>query len=472
MTELTELSLAEVGDLIRARGASSVEVVKACLKRIAAWQDYTNAFIDLRAEEALREARARDRDLARGVVRGPLHGVPLAHKDMYYRAGRVSTCGSVIRKGWKAPVTCTALARLDAAGAIDLGTLNMAEWAGGPTGHNMHVGDCRNPWNPAHITGGSSSGTGAATAARMVYGGLGSDTGGSIRLPAAACGVVGLKPTWSRVSRYGVMARAWSLDCVGPLARTVRDCARFMTALAGHDPLDPTSAQEPVPDYEALLGGGVKGLRIGLPRNFYFDNAHPEVVAAIKAAMREFEAMGAIVVPITVPDPARMFEAADVLSKTETAVIHRRWMIERPQDYSRQLFARAEAGFHVPAVRYIEAQAMRGPIIREFVERVFSKVDVVAATVIDHPVPTRAETDVQVSGQVPAMVGRITRPTRPFNYLALPAIAVPCGFGSAGLPIAFQLAARPFAEARLMQIAHAYQEATNWHRQTPTMQHN
>jgi len=469
MTDLTELSLAEVGDLIRARKVSSVEVVKANLKRIAAWQGYTNAFIDVRGDEALKQARALDRDLSRGIVRGVLHGVPLAHKDMYYRAGKISTCGSVIRKKWKADFTCTPLANLDAAGAVDLGTLNMAEWAGGPTGHNIHVGDCKNPWNPAHITGGSSSGTGAAVAARMAYGGLGSDTGGSIRLPAAACGVVGLKPTWSRVSRYGVMARAWSLDCVGPLTRTVRDCARFMRALAGHDPMDPTSSREPVPDYEGMLGAGVKGLRIGLPKNFYFDSAHPETVASIHAALKVLEDLGAIVVPITVPDPARMFESADTLSKTEAAVIHRRWMAERPKDYSPQLFARTEAGFHIPAMRYIEAQAMRGPVIRDFVEKVFSKVDMVAATVIDHPVPTRAETDVQVSGAVPAMVGRITRPTRPFNYLALPSIAVPCGFGKAGLPISFQLAGRPFAEGRLMQAAHAYQEATDWHMRSPKM---
>ena len=256
--------LSEVADAIAAGRLTSVQATEACLARIEIWQPRTNAFLRLYKEKALEQARAMDRELAAGKRRGPLHGVPMAHKDMYYRKGERSTGGSAIRRDWTAPVTATALQKLDAAGVVELGFLNMAEFAAGPTGHNVHHGHCRNPWDSSRVTGGRSSGSGASVAARMVYGALGSDTGGSIRLPASACGVVGMKATYGRVSRAGAVARSWSLDHVGPLTRTVRDNARMLGILAGHDPDDSTTSEKPVPDYEALLEGGVNGLRIGL----------------------------------------------------------------------------------------------------------------------------------------------------------------------------------------------------------------
>jgi aspartyl-tRNA(Asn)/glutamyl-tRNA(Gln) amidotransferase subunit A len=239
--DLALRDLSEVADAIAAGRITSVQATEACLARIAVWQPRTNAFLRLNKEKALEQARAMDKELAAGKRRGPLHGVPMAHKDMYYRAGEISTGGSAIRRNWVAPVTSTALQKLDAAGVVELGFLNMAEFAAGPTGHNVHHGHCRNPWDDKRVTGGSSSGSGASVAARMVYGALGSDTGGSIRLPASACGVVGMKATYGRVSRAGAVARSWTLDHVGPLTRTVRDNARMLAIVAGHDPDDAAS---------------------------------------------------------------------------------------------------------------------------------------------------------------------------------------------------------------------------------------
>src|SRR5207253_1767604 len=229
---------------------------------------------------------------------GPLGGIPLAHKDMFYRSGQVSNCGSKIRRGWVAAETSAALERLDTAGALDIGTLNMSEFAYGPTGHNEHWGDCRNPWHPDYITGGSSSGSGAAVAARLVYGALGSDTGGSIRLPAAACGVIGLKATYGRVSRYGAMARAWSLDHVGPLTRTAEDCALMLAAIAGHDANDGAIGHEPVPDFTAGLGDGIKGLRVGVVIEADDAPVDPEVRAALEASLAVLRSLGAETVPV------------------------------------------------------------------------------------------------------------------------------------------------------------------------------
>lgn len=262
--DIALLDLSEAADAIASRKLTSVQATEACLARIDAWQPRTNAFLRIDKDGALKRARAMDAELAAGKRRSALHGVPMAHKDLYYRKDEISTAGSAIRRHWRAPFTATVLERLDAAGAVELGFLNMAEFAAGPTGHNVHFGHCRNPWDELRVTGGSSSGSGASVAARMVYGSLGSDTGGSIRLPASACGVVGMKATYGRVSRHGAAARSWSLDHVGPLTRSVRDNARMLAAIAGTDENDSTASAVPVPDYEAELNAGIKGLRIGL----------------------------------------------------------------------------------------------------------------------------------------------------------------------------------------------------------------
>jgi aspartyl-tRNA(Asn)/glutamyl-tRNA(Gln) amidotransferase subunit A len=462
------MTLAQAAQAIRARQLSSVEATQAALARIARWQPRLNCFIALDAEGALTQAAALDADLARGHIRGALHGVPLAHKDMFYRTGRISTCGSEIRRHWRASTTATVLARLDGGGAVDLGTLNMSEFAAGPTGHNEHFGHCRNPHNPAHVTGGSSSGSGAAVAARLVYGALGSDTGGSIRLPAAANGVIGLKPTYGRVSRYGAMPRAWSLDHVGTLTRTAEDCALMMAAIAGHDPNDGAISHEPVPDFAAGLKDGIKGLRVGVVADAHDAPVDPEVRGALAASLDVLRALGAQTVPVRLSHLKQWYDFAEIIAKCEGATVHARWLRERPQDYSGHVRTRIEAGLVLPATRYLEALSQRGRHLAEFLAKVMAPVDVIHCPAIPIPIPTIAETDLEGTGEaVLALVGRITQFTRPFNFLGLPVISVPCGFTRNGLPVAFQVAAKPFAEPLLLRVAHSYQMATEFHERVP-----
>src|SRR5262245_54310424 len=298
---LTRLTLIHASDAVRKGEGTSVALTKAALDAFKVGEATINASIALDPEEALETAECLDKLRKVGRVLGPLHGVPLAHKDMYYRAGKPCTCGSKIRRAFRPAYTATAIKRLEKAGSITIGSLNMAEFAQNPTGHNAHFGDCHNPWHVEHCPGGSSSGSGAAVAARCIYGALGSDTGGSIRLPASMCGVTGIKGTQTRVSRFGAMPLSFSADNVGPLARTARDCARLMRTIAGHDPADPTSSTEPVPDYEAALDGDVRGMRVGVPTNFFFDGADQEVLAAFDAAMQVFESRGARTVRLEIP---------------------------------------------------------------------------------------------------------------------------------------------------------------------------
>src|SRR5437899_9860543 len=271
------MSLVAVAKAIAGKKFSCREVTQSCLDRIAQWQPRVNAFMAIDADEALAAADVADAALAKGKLSGPLHGVPMAHKDMYYDAGKVVTCGSRIRRDFVATTTSTALQRLKDAGSVRLGSLQMVEFAYGPTGHNVHYGAVRNPWNVDHITGGSSSGSGSAVAARLTFAALGSDTGGSIRMPAHFCGVTGLKTTYGRISRAGAMPLSQSLDTIGPLARTVEDCALLLGLMAGSDPEDPTAIAGPVPDYMAAAREPIKGLTIGVPSAFYVDDLDPEV---------------------------------------------------------------------------------------------------------------------------------------------------------------------------------------------------
>jgi aspartyl-tRNA(Asn)/glutamyl-tRNA(Gln) amidotransferase subunit A len=465
--DIVRMSLVEVAEAIRRKKLSAVEVARACLDRIDEVQPKVNCYISVERSAVLRAARKADEETASRRKLGVLHGVPLAHKDMYYRKGRISTGGSKILREYKASVTSTVVARLEAAGALWLGGLNMAEFAANPTGHNIHYGNCRNPWNTDHITGGSSSGSGAAVAARTCFASLGSDTGGSVRLPAAVNGVIGLKPTYGLISRHGIIPRSWSHDTVGPLTRTARDCARITRVIAGSDPNDPTSTREPIPDYERGIDAGIKGLKIGVPREHYYDDVTADVRRAMDASLAVLRSLGARIVPIDVPDPKPLFAVSSLISKCEAAAIHARWMRERPQDYSMVVFSRVEDGFHVPAVSYIEALNLRPHFVEEFVRSVYAKCDVFHCPVMTLPVPTIAQTDPDAPGEVPQMIERITRNTRPFNHLGTPALSVPAGFTDNGLPTAFQLVGRPYTEALLFRTAHAYQSATDWHERVP-----
>ena len=468
MTGLADLTLAEAAGAVRARQASAAELLAACWAHLERANPAVNATIWTDRPRAEAAASAADAAVAAGAALGPLHGVPMAHKDMYYQAGRPCTCGSAIRRDFVPAVTATAIARLEAAGASVWGGLNMAEFAQNPTGHNRHYGDCHNPWNLPYITGGSSSGSGASVAARFNYGALGSDTGGSIRLPASACGVSGIKPTQSRVSRYGAMPLSFSHDNVGPLARTARDCALMLGVIAGHDPLDPTSADLPVPDYQAALTGDLRGVRIGLAETYFLDGADAPVVAAVEAALAVLAGRGAIVTRIKLPLMDAVAAYGGIVSRAEGATIHAQWLRERPGDYAAHLSGRMYPGLAIPAAYYIESLSRRGPILRAFAAEVFGAVDLIATPTIRTVLPTLAETDIDHGP--PGTEDRflaVSANTRPFNYLGLPAISVPCGFDPNGLPIGLQLAGRPFAEARVLAAADAYQRDTDWHARVP-----
>ncbi|CAI7991775.1 Glutamyl-tRNA(Gln) amidotransferase subunit A [Geodia barretti] len=357
---------------------------------------------------------------------------------MYYRAGKVSSCGSRIRREFRPATTATVLDRLDAAGAIDLGGLAMVEFAMGPHGFNAHLPRCRNVWDFGRIPCGSSSGSGTAVAGRLVYAALGSDTGGSIRCPAAANGVAGINPTQARVSRFGCMPMSWSLDVMGPLARTVRDCARVLGAIAGADENDATTSAEPVPDYEATLEQSVHGVRIGIPAGYFDEDLDPGVAAAIEAT-----------------------------HAAEGAANHLPWKRERDAEYSDEVGKRLQAGFFIPATDYINALQYRAHALRVFMDAVFGACDALLAPVLPMPTPTLADTAYRDGPAYLKMVVGLTRNTRVVNYLGLPALSVTCGFTPDGMPTSFQLIGRPFAEAFLFRLGHQYQRETDWHRRWP-----
>jgi aspartyl-tRNA(Asn)/glutamyl-tRNA(Gln) amidotransferase subunit A len=471
MSDPALLDLSEIADAIAARRISSVEATQACLSRIKLWQPEVNAFIRLDEEEALSTAAACDAELAAGRSRGKLHGVPLAHKDLLYRKDKVTTAGSKILRHVKAEQTSTLLERLDAAGAVDLGTLNMSEFAAGPTGHNVHYGPARNPYDRTRITGGSSSGSGAAAGARLVFGALGSDTGGSIRLPAAACNVVGLKATYGRISRHGAVARSWSLDYIGPLARTARDCAIMFSAIAGYDPRDPTTSTLPVPDLSDLENSSLAGLTIGVPGDAVLKSIDPAIANVLQESHRVLQERGARLREVPFPELVKLADIGETIIKSEAATMHRDWIRTRPQDYAFQVRVRIEAGFYIPATQYLDALRLRRMLLEKFLAETMAEIDLLHAPVIPFPLPKIRETDVEAEAgeAVLRVVRSMTTYTRPFNFLGVPAISVPCGFDPAGLPVAFQLIGRPFDEMLCLRAANAYQAATEFHRVAPRL---
>jgi aspartyl-tRNA(Asn)/glutamyl-tRNA(Gln) amidotransferase subunit A len=465
-TEPALLSLTEVAQAIAQKRLSSREVTLACLNRVAQWQPRLNAFMAIETDEALAAADAADAALAKGSNNGALHGVPLAHKDMYYEAGKIVTCGSHIRRDFVATTTSTALQRLKGAGTIRLGSLQMAEFAYGPTGHNTHYGPVHNPWDLDRVTGGSSSGSGAAVAARLTFAALGSDTGGSIRMPAHFCGVTGLKTTVGRISRAGAMPLSQSLDTVGPLARTVLDCALLLGLMAGADADDPTAVSGPLPDYMAATRESIKGLKIGVPAAFYVDDLDPEVERILDDTITVLKREGADIVQVELPDQRQLTAACQLVLAVEAAAFHKRWMIERPQDYGPQVLMRLQNGLAIPGVSYLEAMRWRGPALAAYLAAV-AGVDAVIAPVAPVAAPTIAESDVGNSPDAEAVIQRLTRFTRPINYLGLPALAIPSGFTKSGLPVAMQLIGRSFDEAMLLRIGAAFQRATDFHARVP-----
>jgi aspartyl-tRNA(Asn)/glutamyl-tRNA(Gln) amidotransferase subunit A len=464
--EIMGLGIAELRAAILRREVTAVAAAKASLAALDRWQGVTNALARPRAEQALTAAAAIDAAIADGRDPGPLAGVPMAHKDMYYRAGELAECGAKLRRGHVPSVTSTALSRLDAAGSVQVACLNMAEFAFNPTGHNDHTGHVRNPWNQAHITGGSSSGSGAAVAARATFAALGSDTGGSIRLPASICGVTGLKPTWGLVSRAGAMPLSASLDTVGPLAKSAHDCAMVTQAIAGADPDDPDCSTRKVPDYLAAIAGGANGLVIGVDRGFLWEGIHAEVAALLDQAIEAWRAAGATVVEVSAPHLPEVRTLIGTVILAESAALHAAMLREGADSYTEAVRGRLESGLAIPAATYLDAMRARGPITHAFCEAVFSRCDALFAPVLLDPVPTIAETEIGVPG-AGRWYATIPRNTRLFNYLGLPGLSLPSGFTGNGLPCGHQIIGRPFDEATLFRLGHAFQRVTDWHLKAP-----
>jgi aspartyl-tRNA(Asn)/glutamyl-tRNA(Gln) amidotransferase subunit A len=466
------MSMADAAWAIAAGDVTSVALTEAAIARAKALQPHFNAFVRIDEAYALAQARACDAERAAGRLRGPLHGVPLAYKDMFYRKGTVSTCGSALRKDWVADTTATVVEKLDAAGAIQIGTLNMTEFAYGPTGQNAFLGDARNPWNRDHLTGGSSSGSAVSTATRTVFGALGSDTAASVRIPAALCGVTGMKTTHGLVSRAGCMPLSASLDTIGPLTRTVEDNALMLSIIAGHDPRDPVSAAEGIApgaylDAVRRAAEPLAGLHIGVPLG-YFDRAVDAGVAALLDDARlVFATLGATLVEVPMPDLDAVNAAGVLLSWGDVYALHGRQMRERAGEYSPQTRGRIELSLGLGAQDYIDAQRYRGRALREFVDTVFTRCDAVLAPTMSLPVPKLSDVDVSGGPAMMRVLDEITRLMRPMNVLGLPALAVPCGFTGNGLPCGMQLIGRPFAEPLLYRLGAAYQGVTDWHTRSP-----
>lgn len=460
--ELLDLSLREVANLLRTRKVSPVELVRDSLARIASDEPRLNAFVRLTENRALAAAQQAEREIAAGRWRGELHGVPVAVKDLYDMSGLPTSCSSKVRHDHVADADSACVTRLEQAGAVIVGKTHTHEFA-----YGIVTPTTGNPWNVDHIPGGSSGGSGATLAARGCFMAMGTDTGGSIRIPAAVCGTVGLKPTYGRVSRAGIASLSWSLDHAGPLARTVGDCAVTLGALAGFDARDPGSADHPVADYTVALEQGVKGLRIGVPSNYFFDHVEPEVEHNVRAAIAALEQQGAELVEVEIPMADLIASVEFGLCLPEASAYHRTMIRERADLYEPDVRTFLEAGMMLPAVDYIAALRQR-TLIQASWRRMFEGIDALigpavaaVATRRDQPSVTWADGTEEATSSV------FIRLSAPANVTGLPSVAVPCGFGRGGLPTAFQVIGRPFAEAQILRIARAYERTVDWASKKP-----
>ena len=465
--ELLDFSLAQVAGLIKRRELSPVEVVEATLARVAEVDPILRAYISVFDDQARQVARAAEMLIMAGPDLGPLHGVPIGLKDNVATQGQRTTAGSKILADWVPAHDATVASRLRRAGAVFIGKLNMHEFAWGGTSDNPHYGAVRNPWNIDRFPAGSSGGSGAAVAARACYGAIGTDTGGSIRLPAAINGIVGIRPTYGRVSNHGIIPLAWSMDTAGPMARTVEDCALMFGVLAGHDAADPASARVPAHDYLARLNDGVKDLRIGVVPGYFFHHLQPAVHAAVIAALKLLEAAGAEVVEVDIKNIHGNMSAQLTIESAEPSTYHQRWLRERPDDYGADVRTLLEVGEMLLATHYLQAQRYRTLLRNEFLEA-FDKVDIfLCPTLPFAATPVGAMTVVIENGIEEDMLSAIMQYTGVPSLTGLPALAVPCGFDPDGLPVGMQLIGKPFDEATLFRVGAAYQALTDFHHKAP-----
>ncbi len=466
--EICYMSAGGLGRLLRQGEISPVEIVEAHLSRIRDTEPALNSFITLLPEEALAAARQAERDIRAGRYRGPLHGIPVGLKDLFHTGGIRTTSGSRIFDTFVPSEDCTVAARFREAGAILLGKLNMHQFAYGPTGENPDYGHMHNPWNPELVSGGSSGGSGSAAAAGQCTITTGSDTGGSIRIPAALCGIVGLKPTYGRVSRHGLTPLAWSMDHPGPMVRTVEDAALAMNVIAGYDPQDVASANLPVPDYTAALTSDIRGLRIGAPRQYFDAPLDPEVRRSVNAALGQLEALGAEVREVDFPEFQDAASISTTMLMAEASACFRDLLARDGASLYEPVRLRLEAGLFISAADYLRAQQGRALFDRA-ARRLLDDVDLLAGPTEPVTAPPLLQQQVLAGEQEIGTVAALTQYTRPYNITGFPAISVPCGFSAEGMPIGLQLAGRPFDEETVLRAAHAYEQATEWRLRRPPL---
>lgn len=460
--DLLQRSIYETSRLLQSGELRSRLLTEFFLERITAFDPKINAFISVTADLALAQAEQADKELCQGIVRGPLHGIPLAIKDLFETAGIPTTAGASFWREKIPTEDAWVIERLHQAGAIILGKLNMHEIALGVTNDNPHYGSCRNPWDLARSPGGSSGGSAAGLASELMLGALGTDSGGSIRIPASLCGIVGFKPTYGRLSLRGVIPLSWSCDHVGPMARQVSDAALIYQAIAGFDPLDPTSQPQAVGDPIAELERGINGWRIAMLDDQYLERADPEVLQAVKSACLQLADLGATVTPVALPDLRQAARTNGLIVMSEAAALHRQQLLKNPESYGKDVRKRLETGASTSIQDYILARRTQTELRRNL-ELLFNDFDLLC-------LPATPVTAPLISG--PDAVEQallLTRFTAPFNLTGLPAIVLPCGFDHAGLPVGLQLVAQPWAENMLLRAAWAYENATNWHRRRPVL---
>ncbi len=461
------MTLIEAAAALRRRQISSVELTLECLARIEKWNPALNAFITVTSALALEQARKADAELAGGMDRGPLHGIPVAHKDLFCTRGIRTTGGSKTFGEYVPEFDAAVVERLHNAGAVLVGKTNLHEHAYGITSENPHYGAVRNPWDPERSPGGSSGGSAVAVATGMALAATGTDTGGSIRVPASWCGIAGLKPTFGRISKYGVLPLGYTLDHPGPMAQTVRDVALLFQAMAGHDPRDPSSVDRPVPrclpeEREISL----RGVRIGLPRNFYFDHIDKEVDAAVYFLGYTAEDLGAELMRVQVPDGEQLNTLAHVTLLAEAASVHEPYLRKRRKTYGDDVRALLDMGRIVPAVDYLQAQRLRKRILGVYLD-ILKRVDALLLPATPMTAPRIGQKQVEILGETEDTRIAATRLLRGFNLLGLPVLALPAGFSSAGLPIGCQIVGRPWDEPLLLRIGAALEDRTGLTRLPP-----
>lgn len=453
---LNEMTIGELAPLIKQKQVSPKEITQSVLAQIDRLNPKLNAYIDITSEKALRQAETAEAEIMDGHYRGVLHGIPMALKDNMYMQGERTTMGSKIHQDFIPSVNATVVDKLAASGVIFTGKLNLHEYAWGATNDNPHFGACRNPWDPELISGGSSGGSGVSTAADMTIATLGTDTGGSIRIPASCCGITGLKPTHGLVSKYGVFPLAWSLDHVGPMTKTAVDAAHVLQAIAGFDAKDPSSVQVDTVTYPDALTGSVKGLRIGINEDYFFRQVDSGVEEAVRKAIASLEAAGATVEIVKVPALSLSEYGEMITIITEASAIHHQHLLEREQDFGDDVRFLLKLGELPSAVDYLQAQQIRAQLNRDFQE-MFKQVDVMISPTLPFLPPSIGSATGRIDAEEVPFLDHIIRFTGPLNLTGLPAMSVPCGFVD-GLPVGMQIVGPAFSEAQLLNVAYTLEQ--------------